>query len=747
MQALTRQQNPTFLAFKEQASRALAANPTLIRLDCLNSIKAVAHSFNTSTIGINADAAWVRYLGHPVRYSFHSRGVRDSLFALFSWLAASGRSVAIPSDVYPIYSQIAEMAGVASSTYPTLPEFDITSPLTSSPASLLLTAPLSPLGRDLSDDETTALEVWLRERPDRLLILDRVYDYGGGTDITKLIATGQTAVCWSLSKSFLSPLVMGLTAVPEYLAGLRGQEPDAEQAAAILTRHRDFPTEQSSIFRYRWRHLAPLLSSLEPNWQSPATGYLSVLRVRHAELLSRGVLAVPGPVYGAGDDVSVVSCLHESLACDDMKTVTRYHAIVLPNFARGYDKYSRTYDKSCIPESRFPDQFHLLKEADLGIGVAKAGRLSDRLGGGRVVVLQTSVPNHTLHPNERTGLGEWVASGRIEIDGVFDEQLRPLGVEEVYADSLEANGGLHQWSDVKPRSLSVLPIAGACQARCAFCFSHSSVSVDQVQGRLTLSRVEKLCARAAAEGATRFVITGGGEPTLLAHSKLLDLIRTGAHHFRKTVMITNGHILGNATDEERLRILCDYRDAGLMVLSVSRHDADRNTAIMGLDTRSERIAELMPEVRGLTLRWVCVLQKAGVADEARLCRYLDWVAETDATEICFKELYVAASRESAYALREYNTWSREQQVPMSLVLRFLEQQGAERLRQLPWGAPIYSLKWKGRVMKVAVYTEPSVFWERSHGVCRSWNLMADGTCLANLETAASRVAEPKFVSY
>jgi hypothetical protein len=115
------------------------------------------------------------------------------------------------------------------------------------------------------------------------------------------------------------------------------------------------------------------------------------------------------------------------------------------------------------------------------------------------------------------------------------------------------------------------------------------------------------------------------------------------------------------------------------------------------------------------------------------------VAETEVMEVCFKELYVTVSRESLYSLTEYNNWSRDRQVPMSLVLRFLEQQGAERIAELPWGAPIYRLQWKGWRMNVAVYTEPSVFWERSQGICRSWNLMADGTCFANLETESSIV--------
>ncbi|WP_397568284.1 aminotransferase class I/II-fold pyridoxal phosphate-dependent enzyme [Schlesneria sp. T3-172] len=740
MQEFTRQQNPKFLAFKEEAARALAVTPTLTRLDCLNPVKAVSHTFDTSPVGIGADAAWEAYLGHSVEHRIHTRGVRDSLFVLFEWLAAHGRSVAMPSDVYPVYRQIADKAGIRFTTYPTLPLFNITSALASAADDcLLLTAPLSPLGRDLTDTEVTILEEWLGEHPERFLILDRVYDYGGGTDLRRLIATNQVAVCWSLSKSFLSPLVMGFTAVPRQLTHLHGQEPQLEEAAAILTRHCDFPAEQTSIFRYRWQKLTPLLSSLDPNWLPPRTGYLSVLRVPHSDLLARGILAVPGPIYEADDEISVVSCLHETVAFDDLKTVIRFHATVLSNFARGYDKYARTYDKNGIPESRFPNQFYLLKEADLGIGIARANQLRDKLGGGRIIVLRTCVTNHALQPNERTGLGDWVPGSRIEVDGVYDERLNPLEIEDVYADSLEAHGGLRPWSSVVPRSLSVLPIASACQAKCAFCFSHSSVSLDQTQGLLTIPRVAEMSARAAAAGASRFVITGGGEPTLLASGKLLDLIRVGARHFSKVVLITNGMLLGNSSEEERVRTLREYRDAGLDVLSVSRHDADHNFAIMGVETCSERIATSIRDVEGLTLRWVCVLQKQGVGNEARLRRYLDWVTETGADEVCFKELYVAVSKESIYSHTDYNSWSREQQVPMSLVTRFLEQQGAAPHGKLPWGAPIYRLLWKGRSIRVAVYTEPSVFWERSHGICRSWNLMADGRCLANLETASSLV--------
>ncbi|MBY0457447.1 MAG: radical SAM protein, partial [Gemmataceae bacterium] len=326
---------------------------------------------------------------------------------------------------------------------------------------------------------------------------------------------------------------------------------------------------------------------------------------------------------------------------------------------------------------------------------------------------------------------------------VLDADLAELRVEDAYAGSLALNPSLRDWRDVRPRSLSVLPIARACQARCAFCFSHSSVSEDQEQGRLSLDRLDAACAASRARGAERLVVTGGGEPTLLPHAKLLEVVRTGARHFPKVVLITNGAALGTATPQRRQEVLRDYHAAGLTVLALSRHSHDRNAEIMGLETHSERVAgtwaDHRAELANLSLRWVCVLQKGGVEDERSLRDYLTWAAGTGVGEVCFKELYVAVGAESVYAGSGYNAWSSAHQVPLARVVEFLRNNGAEPVGALPWGSPVYRLRWRGHELTVAAYTEPSVFWERANGLCRSWNLMADGTCYANLETADSRV--------
>lgn len=427
---------------------------------------------------------------------------------------------------------------------------------------------------------------------------------------------------------------------------------------------------------------------------------------------------------------------------------TVFHVTVLSNFARAFDKYSRFYDKTHIAQSTFPDQFFVLTRDELVIGIEKAKGLLEKLGvaGNRLLVLASEVPTSALIPNTRTGKGRYLASPRLRVDQLFfvDEaqQLEPVIVEEVYAASLIIATSLAPYAELQPRSLSILPIARACQAACKFCFSESSASLEQIPHSLDMAHVAALCEKAKARGAERFVITGGGEPGLIAHEQMLDLIALGHRHFGKVVLITNGVRLSKLEEAERVQKLADYARTGLSVLSVSRHhyQAARNAEIMGLDTRTERILSTFAQQReldALQARLVCVLQKGGVDGPSSLSAYVDWAVSQGVREFCFKELYVSSTRESAYHAHPGNQWSHDNQVSLSLVTDYFRQHGFEVAARLPWGAPVLSGLWQGVPVKVAAYTEPSLFWERSHGVARSWNIMADGQCLVSLEDPSS----------
>jgi pyruvate-formate lyase-activating enzyme len=438
---------------------------------------------------------------------------------------------------------------------------------------------------------------------------------------------------------------------------------------------------------------------------------------------------------------------------DDAELV--YHVTVLSNFSRGFDKYARCYDKAAIAESTFPDRFFVLREQEMHIGIEKARGLLSRLDvpGNRLIVLAARIPGSLLHDNVRTGRGRYFLGTRLPLAGIHElgqtDQLVPTSCEEAYAASLAClKRELLPYAALRPRTLSVLPVARACQAACRFCFSESSASLGQEARAIDLAAIERWMQAAVSAGAERFVITGGGEPGLLKHTHLVSLIQRAALHFCKVVLITNGVHLARLSEEERLQRLRDYAHAGLTVLALSRHhdEASANAAVMGLDTGTERVlaslrrcAEQRPRMVG---RLICVLQQGGIATGADITRYLGWAAEQGIAEVCFKELYVSTMLESAYHDQPENAWARAHQVPLACLTSLMPRLGLRQSGALPWGAPLYEGELSGRPMRVAAYTEPSVYWERVHGVARSWNLMAGGQCLASLEDPSSAVPLP-----
>ena len=119
----------------------------------------------------------------------------------------------MPSDVYPVYAQIARASGLQPDTFATTPEMT----LPDRGEWLLLPNPIKPAGRWLSMTEVGTIKDWLTRRDDRRLLVDSVYNFGTRLHPTtlELIGTGKAFLMHSLSKSWLHPQVMGICRVPE----------------------------------------------------------------------------------------------------------------------------------------------------------------------------------------------------------------------------------------------------------------------------------------------------------------------------------------------------------------------------------------------------------------------------------------------------------------------------------------------------------------------------------------------------
>jgi len=320
-------------------------------------------------------------------------------------------------------------------------------------------------------------------------------------------------------------------------------------------------------------------------------------------------------------------------------------------------------------------------------------------------------------------------------------------MEDAYAEALSLNQDRFvRIEDIKPRSISILPIAIACQASCKFCFSDCSVSAEKRDKNLTPELIHRAMAKAKAAGAERAVITGGGEPTLVGFEKLNEMIAISHGYFPgRITLITNGLVLAKLPSEQRLQRLLELDRAGVTALSISRHhhDSTQNMAIMGVDTQTQSILTTYQEHRekfkNMKLRLICVLQKTGVNTEKEIDAYVEWAKAHGVSEVNFKELYVSTERESRYALSMANAYSEQNRVHLRTVLTFAKTRGWEKTGELPWGAPLFEKEFHGTRMRIAAYTEPSLFWERTHGIARSWNLMSDGKLLMSLETGDSEI--------
>lgn len=352
-----------------------------------------------------------------------------------------------------------------------------------------------------------------------------------------------------------------------------------------------------------------------------------------------------------------------------------FHVTLLSNLARAYDKYLGAYRKSAIPESLYPDVFHVLSRSELSIGVVKATNLMAKLAipGDRLLVLHSELPRESLRPNTRNGIGLVWPSPDLPLSGLFEVAAdgglgEPLRFEEAMARSLELHAGdFLPWEQIRPRSVSFLPIARGCQAACPFCFSEASASADQLQARIDWAGVGFWLERAQVLGAERAVITGGGEPTLMKGADLLQLVQACRTRFEKVVLITNGLALAAQGEEQVTHRLTELHAAGLGVLAVSRHhiDEDANTALMKVSTLTPVLLRAQ-RPKGLRLRLVCVLQKGGVDSEAEIDSYVKWAASNGVDEVCFKELYVSTSEESVWHSYGANAWSARLLAPIQI---------------------------------------------------------------------------------
>lgn len=429
-----------------------------------------------------------------------------------------------------------------------------------------------------------------------------------------------------------------------------------------------------------------------------------------------------------------------------------YHATLASNLIKAFDKYTLTFDKSKLSNLTYKE-LYVFKEETLGEILEKYKGVLSRHGkdGDYIVILGTSETTYRKNDITGTGIGYYSEQTptTMKVDKVYNTSMEELVLEEVLSDSYLINyksKDFVHYNHIRPRSISFLPIAIGCNASCPFCFSKNSVSLVAKQKLVPVEVLKPYYEKAKEIGVNRSVITGGGEPSLVKKERLYEYIRFMKEYVDRVIMISNGQVYTKGTIEETLTHLKELEEQGLDVLSISRHgyNNENNTEIMYLDTNTEQILNVQDKLDTLKIRLICVLQKKGVEDEQSLTKYLDFASKYKVKEINFKELYVSTSNESMYYDKDGNEYCRINQVPLQMVINYLEKNGATKIGELPWGSPIYKYTHKGHEIQIACYTEPSVYWEQINKIARSWNILSDGRCYGSLEVTDSLVDLNKF---
>lgn len=254
-----------------------------------------------------------------------SRGVRDSLRILFQHAAAQGIEILIPSDVYPVYQEIATAAGVKHRGWEAQHPFaGLGAPAAAegdAPQWLLIPDPVKPWGRSLGE-ELPRIRAWAAADARRRVVIDAVYSpQVVPASAQTLLAAGVGIALMSLSKGWLSPQKMGWALFSERDAPVlrplfMGQDRNAAGLAfarQALQEHPHRPARvAAAVAHLRAVFVARIAETYGVNISLPEMGYLIPDAESASAWEDRGVISIPASVFGStwnGSFLSVLSLL------------------------------------------------------------------------------------------------------------------------------------------------------------------------------------------------------------------------------------------------------------------------------------------------------------------------------------------------------------------------------------------------------------------------------------------------------
>jgi cyclic pyranopterin phosphate synthase len=136
-----------------------------------------------------------------------------------------------------------------------------------------------------------------------------------------------------------------------------------------------------------------------------------------------------------------------------------------------------------------------------------------------------------------------------------------------------------------------------------------------------------------------------------------------------------------------------------------------------------RLQDFLAAAGSVKIRATCVMARGYIDSAEAVDHYMAALSGCGVHEFTFKHTYVAYHR-SVYGGSRQDLWAQENRV----IADPFDGRG-ELIGALPWGPEIRRI---GGVT-VCFYYEPDPDWEKENRLCRSINLLSDGSVYASLE--------------
>lgn len=305
-----------------------------LRLDCLNPFKAMDFLLKNVEIDESIEVTKEMLLDlwkkeNKINYDFTiTRGVRDSLNIISNNF--KDKKFIIPSDVYPKYVYITDK--LENRVFYNLNNYGLLNiNVEVSNSLLLLECPITPEGRVLNKEEINHLLKFLKEKSN-IIVIDTVYVY----DVLKvfdllkpLILTNQCIILHSLSKTYLSPEVLGINYIPNKLKEqidfsyvynlypLKDEGYSLKRAYNIIQNKPELPYLQEEIFKSEFEILKKQkVIKVKENPKEEYMSYFRKINKTFEEGILNNIMTVPTSIFSVNsiktplNDGSVVTCLY-----------------------------------------------------------------------------------------------------------------------------------------------------------------------------------------------------------------------------------------------------------------------------------------------------------------------------------------------------------------------------------------------------------------------------------------------------